>query len=275
MNSPMLRCSVTALSALLLLGCGQKPTEIRLTPTKNTVYGLGERLLLATEILDKKGQAVPGVVVVYESSNPKVASVDGQGTVKSIGPGKTMITVKGGDLSAQANVEVVDVRDISLDPPRLTLAGAKGTTTQLRYEIHDSKDKVLDLKPNWTTSDPNVATVDDKGLVSSVNPGRATLSATLGKISASCDVSVVFREIGSLDLMPKTVILKVGEQMALTALVKDANGGVIENAAVLWTVSDPRVVRNLNGILVGASPGAATVGAEVGTFKSEVSILVN
>lgn len=275
MNSPSLRFSVTALSALLLVGCGQKPKEVRLTPVKNTVYGLGERLLLTTEIVDKKGQVVVGAVATFESSNPKVATVDGQGTVKSVAAGKALITAKNGELTAQANVEVVDVKRIALDPPRLTLAGAKGTTTQLRAEVHDSKDQVVELMPNWTSTNPEVASVDEKGLLTSVGPGRATISTTLGKIAASCDVSVVLREIGSLDLMPKTVIIRVGEQIALTALVKDANGGVIENAAVLWTVSDPRVVRNMNGILVGTTPGSATVTAEVGTFKSEVSVLVN
>lgn len=43
----------------------------------------------------------------------------------------------------------------------------------------------------WTTSDPAVATVNEKGKVTGVKEGTATITATSGVASATCTVTVV------------------------------------------------------------------------------------
>ena len=48
----------------------------------------------------------------------------------------------------------------------------------------------LATKPVYTSSNPNVFTVDANGLITSVSPGTATLSATLATFSASVTVKV-------------------------------------------------------------------------------------
>ena len=51
----------------------------------------------------------------------------------------------------------------------------------------------------WASSDTSVATVDDSGLVTSVALGSCTITATAGRITATCAVSVVEATLVSID----------------------------------------------------------------------------
>lgn len=67
----------------------------------------------------------------------------------------------------------------------------------------------------WTSSDPEVAAVDEDGLVRAMDQGTAQITATIGSFSTSCQVEVVLRDgIGDcyIELEDGTVeLLSVGE----------------------------------------------------------------
>jgi hypothetical protein len=64
-----------------------------------------------------------------------------------------------------------------------------GSTVQLRATV--APDKATDKSVIWSSSDPNVATVDEKGLVKVVGPGTAviTVSTLVGDKKATCVVN--------------------------------------------------------------------------------------
>ncbi|MBK9967401.1 MAG: Ig-like domain-containing protein [Holophagales bacterium] len=143
------------LAAVLSSACGQKPTEIRLKSTKLKVYGLGRSVSVGGDVVDKKGQIVAGKAVSWESSNPKVATVDAQtGSVKTASQGKAKITApaRRPALEAVVALEVLDVAIVNVFPPRTTLAGPAGSTFPLTLEVKDSTSKVVELKAEWTSS---------------------------------------------------------------------------------------------------------------------------
>lgn len=47
---------------------------------------------------------------------------------------------------------------------------------------------------SWSSSDPAVATVDENGLVTAVQSGNATITASSGKLTATCEIDVVIAE---------------------------------------------------------------------------------
>lgn len=270
------RRSVGALLlAVVAAGCGKKPVEVRLTPLKGTIYGLGRPFYLKADVVDKKGDAVAGLRASFTSANPKIATVDANGVVKSVGPGKVSITAASEELKATCTLEIVDVGAIALEPPRATLAGAKGSTAQFTAILKNQKGDVVDLRPKWESSDPKVATVDAAGKVTSVGEGRATVTASLGDVSGSSDLRVVFREIATFDASPLTMILRVGEAQTVNVVAKDPAGVAIENAAALWTTSDPKVASCVNGVITGLAPGTSTIRAVCGPKSAEVSVIVN
>jgi uncharacterized protein YjdB len=265
-----------ALSSVGLVACGRKPSEIRVTPAKVTLYGPGRTQSLKYDVFDKKGNPMPGLAASWVSDKPKIATVDANGLVRSLSPGRTIMTASFEKFSSSASVEVVDVDSLTVSPNRMTLVGPVGTKMALSAEVRDSKGNLSPLKLKWTSGEPAVAAVDVNGVVTAGTEGRTTVIASLGTdVSAACDVRVLHREIGAFELTPLTLILKVGETQRMTATIKDLAGLVIEDAALSWTTSDPKTATVTNGAVTGVARGAARITVATSTKTLGADVLVN
>ena len=265
-----------ALTSLALGACRPKPAEIRVAPAKVTLYGPGRTQSLKYDVFDKKGNPMPGMTATWTSEKPKVASVDGNGLVRSLAAGRTIVTANFQRFSSSASVDVIDVASLSVSPNRMTLVGAPGTKMALVAEVRDAKGNLSPLKLRWISGDPKVATVDADGVVTAGAEGRTTVIASLGNdVSSACDVKVVHREIGAFELTPVTLILKVGETQRMTATIKDVTGFVIEDAALAWTTSDPKTATVTNGAVTGVARGAARITVATSLKTLGADVLVN
>ncbi|MHB8799916.1 MAG: Ig-like domain-containing protein [Thermoanaerobaculia bacterium] len=265
------------LAPLLLASCGPKATEIRLKESKLKVYGLDRVVSVGGDVVNKKGEIVPGLNVAWETSNPKVATVDPQtGSVKTVSAGKATITARLGEppLEAQVALEIVDVASVHVSPQRMTLAGPAGTAFPLVLEAKASTGAPLSMAAEWTSSDPKVATVDGSGVVTSAAAGKTTVKASIGDVSGASDVVVVLRSIESLEATPLNIPLKIGEALDVTLVARDAQGEPIPDVAVTWTSSDPAVATCSGGRVLGVGPGSTTVRAVCGAKSAEVAVIV-
>ncbi len=113
----------------------------------------------------------------YTSSSEKVATVDENGVVTAIARGKADITVYSVDGAAKARVRINVLQQptsVTVTPDDVMLATGKTTTLKAAVEPHNADNK----KVIWTSSDENIATVDSRGRVTSVNPGTVYITAT-------------------------------------------------------------------------------------------------
>jgi uncharacterized protein YjdB len=264
------------LVSLALWACAPKPSEIRITPAKVTLYGPGHTQNLKYDVCDKKGNALPGMAAVWTSDKPQVATVDANGLVRSLTPGRAIMTATFQKLTSSAAVEVLDVASLTVSPSRVTLVGPVGSKVALLAEIKDGKGNPSSLKPRWLSGDPKVATVDANGVVTSADEGRTTILASLGSdISAACDIKVLHREIAAFELTPVTLILKAGETQKITATIRDVAGVLIEDAALAWTTSDPRTATVSNGAVTGVARGTARISVATASQTLSADVLVN
>lgn len=92
----------------------------------------------------------------------------------------------------QADGDPLGVSDapasVTVEPGESTLA--VGETVQLGATVRDGGDAVLEVPVTWSSSDPDVATVSDGGLVRAEAPGSAKITATAGPAAGSADVVV-------------------------------------------------------------------------------------
>jgi len=264
------------LVSLALWACGPRPSEIRVTPAKVTLYGPGHTQSLKYDVCDKKGNSLPGMVVVWTSDKPKVATIDANGLVRSLAPGRAIATATFQNLTSSAAVEVLDVASLTVSPSRMTLVGPAGTKMALLAEIKDGKGNPSSLKPKWLSADPKVATVDANGVVTSADEGRTTVIASLGNdVSWACDIKVLHREIAAFELTPVTLILRAGETQKITATIRDVTGLLIEDAALAWTTSDPRTATVSNGAVTGVARGTAKISVATAARTLSADVLVN
>ena len=82
-----------------------------------------------------------------------------------------------------------DVAEITLDSEDVLLAAA-GQTSQLNATTKDADGNTINVAVDWSTSDPEIVTVEGDGLLVGQGPGTAEVTASVGTVSATASVSV-------------------------------------------------------------------------------------
>lgn len=90
----------------------------------------------------------------------------------------------------------------------------------------------------WSTDDPQIATVNDAGIVTAVTNGSTTVRATCADTTATAAVGV-WQQVATVEVSPDEVDLETGEQVRLSATPRDPNGNLIDRAvSFAWTSSN-------------------------------------
>ncbi|MDR2042537.1 MAG: Ig-like domain-containing protein [Tannerella sp.] len=162
---------------------------ISLDVPDNTILLIGGELQLGAEVFPS---GAPDKSVKWESDNPSVATVDGNGLVKAVGEGEANISVTSVSNSTRTKscrVTVLSTLTVSLNANALTRIPAGGARTLKATVLPTS----ITQEVTWSSSNPGVATVEG-GVVTAVSAGTATITAASAineNQKAECTVSVV------------------------------------------------------------------------------------
>ena len=172
--------------------------------TGRNQVGKGSTITLSATISPKNATHKS---VKWESSNPKIATVDSKGVLKGIKIGKTTITATAKDGSKKKGTLVVEVIKVTggnsgssevkdgkstgsqdgrdnkgkkVKVSKVTISGDKevqvGKTSQLEAAITPSTANKKTVK--WTSSDKKIATVSSTGKVKGIKIGKVKITAT-------------------------------------------------------------------------------------------------
>ncbi|MBD5543631.1 MAG: leucine-rich repeat protein [Lachnospiraceae bacterium] len=142
--------------------------------------------------------------VTWSSSNKTVATVNSKGMVTAVNEGTAIITAKTSNgLTATANITVaasgVKVTAVTVNPQAASVNA--GETLQLTASVMPSNADPKYTALTWKSSNTQVATVDQKGLVKALKQGSAIITvetAYFGK-SAEAVINVKGPKIAYLD----------------------------------------------------------------------------
>ena len=117
----------------------------------------------------------------WSSSNKEVVSVDENGLVKAIKEGNATITVKTENgVTGTINIKVEKETEEPIVITDITIEGKQslkvGETQQLKASVKPENANIGKL--TWLSSDSNIATVDENGLVKGIKEGKASISVT-------------------------------------------------------------------------------------------------
>ena len=132
-----------------------------------------------------------------------------------------------------------------------------GETVQLSATVlpSDAADKSI----TWSSSNKEVATVSNNGLVTGVSEGRAGIMAKAGGKTATCIVTVSRKPVPvtSVTLDKESISLTKGESQTLVATVKP-DGATYK--ALTWTSSDSKIASvDSKGKVKALAVGSATI----------------
>ena len=224
--------------------------------------------------------------VTWHSSDPSIVTVTNDGslvnagssTITGISPGTATISVttEDGAQTASCTVTVIaPVTGVSLDQTTLSLYS--GDTGQLTATVSPSN--ASNKNVSWSTSDPNVATVDANGLVTAEGTGSATITVTTedGSFTATSivTVSAAPNPVTGVSLNQTTADMFIHTSLQLTATVAPANA---TDQNITWSSSNPAVATvDANGLVIATGEGTAeiTVTTEDGSFTATCNVTVS
>ena len=153
-------------SAVINVSVETAPRDLQLTPNRATI-SRGDTLDMQLRFLKADGEPDNSVdhLVVWNSSDESVATVDQNGRVTAIKSGDTRITATSDGMVASCRLKVeVFVKQLTLDREEVHLLREDtAEPIQLKWSIApaDADDKTI----TFTSSNEQVATVDANGLV--------------------------------------------------------------------------------------------------------------
>lgn len=143
--------------------------------------------LTATSQIELTANPAAAIRASYASSNDAIATVGENGLITAVAAGDATITVTVDGKTFEVQVHVVAYK---LNVAETTLkAGAQGGETKQLSVLNDLEEEVSGV--TYEAQNPQVATVDENGLVTAVAVGKATISAkTADGITLTCAVAV-------------------------------------------------------------------------------------
>lgn len=155
---------------------------------KNITLNVKDEFEIPVKIAPEQYSDIP---ITWTSSKPSIAKVAG-GKILAVSTGEAIITAKVNEIEESISVVVNEpLTGLVVNPSRITLQ--QGGRYHLRVSPKPTtSNTVLNLK--YTSSDPNIATVDDFGNISAMNQGKTYVFVQHGEFSASVEVNVTFAE---------------------------------------------------------------------------------
>ena len=283
-------CLIACLS-FATVACGDKTSESMQPKDKITLSDESVSLEIYSEYTLTASKNVEGSVA-WSSSDPAVATVDG-GKISALKVGSTTITATAGKASATCTVNVTALSampNLAVDCNDVIDLQVGGQSREVSVTItYKGEEQDCDLE--WSSENPQVATVSNDGVITPVGVGSTTVTVTtvcLGEILTK-DITVVVKHNEQIILSTDSIALTVAK-INDTDLTSDTftaqamkQGSVNTDVTLSYESSDPSVATvsvddgEVTVTAVGKGTCEITVSYEsqvAGTVKATVSVVV-
>lgn len=238
-----------------------KVTVVR--PVESILLNFTERAIVIGEMFNLDASVSPSNAtrkkIIWESSNPSVATITKNGVVEGLVGGETIITAKieGEEVTAKCIVTVnVDSTSIELNHSSYRLG--LGDRVNLKATVLPT---FANQNVTWKSSNTKVATVNAQGRVVGISYGYATITATTkdgNELEAYSEIEVV-RPVNRIHISSGSLSMMTGESAKLKATIEPKNATY---NSVIWTSSDDSIALvDDNGNVLALKAGKATITA--------------
>jgi len=271
------RWSALFVAATLLSGLAcAKPTKVVVKPTRVELYTINSTKNLEVSVLDQKDREMKKVKLEFQCSAPEVATVDKTGIVTAISSGEATVTARVGSISGTASILVKAVKDLSLSLPESGASGVAGITIPLIVKASNEKDETVDIAgATFRSSAPNVATVDNKGVLTILANGNTKITATMGKATKELPVTVEIEVPAAVKVDNPNQSVAVGEILPLEFTILSSRGRPMKTKVSFSTASPGVATVDDKGVVTGVSRGIAVITVSAGEARNEIKVTVH
>ncbi len=134
------------------------------------------------------------VNVIWESSDDKVIKVKQDGTIYPVAVGSAKITIRSAVNKSIKSSIVLNV--INIYPEKMSIISKLGTTVKV-LKVNSSEKLDIKLEGDYTydtisysSSEPNVATIDNNGMIVCIKAGKTIIEASIGNNKISFELTI-------------------------------------------------------------------------------------
>lgn len=162
--------------------------EINITPARLTVDPVAVRVGQTAEIHFN----LSGVVIDSSNTNASIATID-EFTVSGVSVGTTRFKASRNGVEIDGIINVLGALNITSESN-----GVMGMTKPINLKIENAVGNIT-----WTSSDPEVAVVDENGKVTAKKFGEVTITATDSSDNTSAEYKIVVKQIAVQPDLPE------------------------------------------------------------------------
>ena len=241
----------------------KKVTGINIGGNKN--IPVGQELTLSATVTPDDA-ADKGIT--WKSSDESIASVGSNGVVKGLKEGEVQISATANDGSGvSASVTVVVEKTQGIKASGITVSGESevtvGATITLKAAV--SPEDASDKSVEWSSSDPDTASVDAQGIVTGKKSGEVTVTAKARDGSGVAgSLKIIVKKADTLKLkVTDSNGNEINEKKSIfvgdTYQINSAVEGFETSNEVTYTASNNAVTVSPQGLVMGVTAGSADI----------------
>jgi hypothetical protein len=240
-------------------------------------HSLGQAITLTTRLVDDLGQVV-------EDSFPTVSVADTAILTASLQPPYVLQSHANGTTDVILRVGDVDhrlVAHVQQEAVEVALAAsphfdALGDTARLQYAVRDSGGSLVPtVALAFATSRPDVAVIDDQGVITAVGNGTATIVAATGNGAADSTAVTVVQRVARVVASADSLHFDAfGAAAPLTAHGLDRLGSAVAGPVASLNMLDTAIAAVAAGQVQARANGVTAVRVLVDTASAVVPVVV-
>src|SRR5207302_1825337 len=253
-------------------------SSISVTPVGLTLgIGINQQYTATATYSDGPSQHLVNGVT-WSSSTTSVATVNNSALLTTVRACTTTITASSGGVTGSACLTVSAATLVSIAVIPANSSMAVGTTKQFTATGTYSDTSAQDITSSvlWSSSSAATATINNQGAATSVATGTTTITAALGSVSGSTQLTVSIAHLTLITISPANPRIAKGTSLKFTATGTFSDGSTATNLSGLsWKSSKPNIASiRSSGLAHGKKSGAVTISATASGLTGTATLTV-
>ncbi|MGO2508672.1 MAG: Ig-like domain-containing protein [Vibrio hibernica] len=239
----------------------------------NLANGTSDKLTATAVFSDGSNVDVSEQTTWTTSPATGITDVDSTGLVTGTGVGSAIITgvYKATTSTANVNVTNATISSISISPATVSLANGLAQQFTATANFSDGTTQNVTSSVTWSSSAPNVASINALGLASAAMTGSTVITAEYGAQISTSNLTVTDATILSLVVEPDSLIIAKGGKAAITVIANYSDGSSQDVTSLATITSDAPAVASINAdnSIQAVGVGSANVSAAFNSSESD------